>query len=144
MEAEAAGAGKRGCIDEGARGIVRLPRTAIGAVGAAGERRAAARPRQRNCQRQRILLVGPAAALAAQRHREFATRKYHGAPPLRREIAGKSCLRGGDFARLALDRSTEQDAFVAGGVRRVLYGAEDLGGPRRQPARGGGGSPITR
>src|SRR5262249_48928676 len=84
-------------------------------------------------------LVGPTAALAAQRHRKFAAREDHRAPPLRLEIAGQSCLRGGDLARHALDRGAEQDALVSSGVRRILPRAEGLGGPGGPGAPGGGG-----
>src|SRR5262249_59420960 len=139
-----AGGGGGVAAERAAGGAARPAAPAVGAGGVAGERRAPARPRERNRQRQRVFLVGPTAAVAAQRHREFAARQDHRAPPLRLEIAGQSCLRGGDLARLALDRRAEQDALVSGGVRRVFHGAEDLGGPCRQRERGGGEHRIAR
>src|SRR5262249_60567483 len=100
--------------DERAPRIVPLPAPAIGAVGVGGNRGNARGSRERRRQRQCVFLVGSAAAFAAQRDGEFPAGEDHRAPSLHLEVAGKSCLRGGDVARLALECSTQQDGFVSG------------------------------
>ena len=60
----------------------REPRAAVGAVGVGGERRDARRAVERDGQRQRVFLVRPAAALAADGDGQFAAGQDHGAAAL--------------------------------------------------------------
>src|SRR6202521_5559048 len=72
IETNGGGAGKRCFVDESAGGIGRPPAAAVGAVSIGGERRDPGRAAERQRQRQRIFLVGTAAAGALQRHRQLA------------------------------------------------------------------------
>src|SRR5262245_35105056 len=143
IEAEAARPAERAGVDEGAGGVLRRPAAAIGAVGIARERRDAFSRTERDRERQRIFLVGPAATLAAQRHGELATGQDHGAAALCREIARDLRVGGGDLAGLALDFGAEQDAVVAGGAHRILRCPEDFRRPDRQREGGGGENRVA-
>src|SRR4051794_6940054 len=100
-------------VDEGAGRILSPAGTAIGAVGIPGECCDSRRTRKRDCERQRVFLIWPTAALSAQRDRELAPGKHHGPAPLCLEIAGKARMGGRDDAGLAFDIGTEHNGLVS-------------------------------
>src|ERR1043166_2775013 len=114
IEAERAGPRGGGPVDKSPGRVVGAPGAAGGPVGVAGKRRDALRAVERQRQRERVFLVGAAAAVAADRDGQFAAGKKHGAPVRRGEFAALLRVRGGTLARLALEPVAEKDAFVAG------------------------------
>src|ERR1700693_2457331 len=74
IETNGGSAGKRCFVDESAGRIGGPPAAAGGGVWISGERRDPGRAAERQRQRQRVLLVGTAAAGATQRHRQLAAR----------------------------------------------------------------------
>ena len=88
---------------------------------------------ERHGERQRIFLVRAAAALAADRHGQFAAGQDHGAAALRACSSRASArVLGRDLARLAFEPVAEQDALVAGRAHGRFGGAERIGRPRDQ------------
>ena len=80
-------------VHEGARRVLGRARAAVGAVGVGGERRDAVRPGQCDRERQRVFLVRPAAALAADRDGQFAARQDRrrgGRRPAARALAARA------------------------------------------------------
>src|SRR5580700_4200304 len=75
IEAGGPGATKRRRVDEGPGRVVGAAATAVGSVGIRGQRRYAGGAVEVDGERQSVFLVGPAAAVAAQRDRELAAGK---------------------------------------------------------------------
>ena len=94
----------------------------IGAVGVAGERGDTCRVLQEIGQRQRIFLVGAAAAIAAHGDGELATREDRDAPALGAGLEREPRMIGRDLARFAFEIGAEIDDLEAG-----LSGAGDRG-----------------
>ena len=117
-------------VDEGAGRVVGAAAAAVGAVGIGGQRRDAGGAVEVDGERQRIFLVGPAAALAAQRDGEFAAGKDHRPAALRAQVAGQPGVLRRDLPRLALQAVAEHDAFVAGRVRARLRRARSASAGR--------------
>src|ERR1700676_3720741 len=71
-EAGRFGPRQAGIVDKGAGRVVRLAPAAVGSVGVGGKRRDALGAIEVKGQRQRVFLIGAAAAAALERHRQFA------------------------------------------------------------------------
>src|SRR3984885_5904687 len=70
IEAGGPGAAKRRRVDKGPGRVLGAAAAAVGSIGSGSQRRYAGGAVEVDGERQSIFLVGPAAALAAQRHRE--------------------------------------------------------------------------
>src|SRR3954471_5880356 len=126
IEAKFAGVGGGLTIRSGARRIVGRAFAAVGAIGVGGERRNALRAVEFDRERQRVFLVRPATALAANRDGEFATGEDDGAAAGGVEFARFCGVRGRDRARLAFDIGAQEDALVTGRLHGGLSGAEGV------------------
>jgi len=129
IEAERAGAGERRLVHQGAGGIVRPPRAAVGAVGIAGKRRDAGRAVEGKRQPQRVLLVGTSATFPVQRDGQLPAGQDDGAASPRVKVARAPRVGDRDVARLAFDAVAEEDAFIARRLDGLLGGAERIGRP---------------
>ena len=89
-------------------------------------------------ERQSVFLVGPAAALAAQRDRQLAAGEDRHPAALGAEIAGQPGVFRRDLPRLALEAVAEHDAFVAGFYGAPLRGPQRIGRPCHDPIVGAG------
>src|SRR4051812_18337617 len=114
-------------VDSCAGRIVGRTLAAVSAVCIPSKRRNAVRPLECNGERRRIFLVRPAAALATDRHPEFAARQDDGAAAGGVEFARFCGVRGRGPARPPLDIGAGGDAPGTRGPPRRLGPAE--GGP---------------
>ena len=111
---------------------------AVGAVGIGGQRRNAGGAVEVDGERQSVFLVGPAAALAAQRDRELAAGENDHPAALGAQITGQTGVFRRHLPGLALQAVAEHHAFVAGRNGALLRRPQCIGRPRHDPIVGAG------